>query len=400
MSVSPAMDSQKIEGRTEAVPTVMVVDDVPDNLRRLSQMLGKYGYKVMPAQDGEMALEAAAASPPDLILLDIRMPGMDGYQVCTHLKDDPNLKDIPVIFVSALDDTADIVNGFSVGGVDYVTKPFQQEEVLSRVKTHLDLRRYQQSLQRRTEELSHTVEQLQAEIQERIRVEAAIKHEQCVLRRLLQSSDHERQLIAYEIHDGLAQHLVAATMYFESFFGIVKDDPKAATETYEAGMQMLRRGLAETRQLINNVRPPILDDEGILAAINHLVSDYRGPNAPAIEFHDDLRVDRLNPVLENAIFRITQEGLNNACKYSQTDRIRVDLRQEDESSIRTEIRDWGVGFDPNLVKEGCFGLEGIRERARLLGGKAVVVSLPGEGTHIVAEFPLLLRDSLEVEMAT
>ena len=394
MSGSPSTDVLADASRTETIPTIMVVDDVPDNLRRLSQMLGKYGYKVMPAQDGEMALKAATAAPPDLILLDIRMPGMDGYQVCMRLKDDPRLKEVPVIFVSALDDTADIVNGFAVGGVDYVTKPFQQEEVLARVKTHLDLRRFQQSLEHRTQELSQTVKQLQTEIQERIRVEAAIKHEQCVLRRLLQSSDHERQLIAYEIHDGLAQHLVAATMFLESFYNLREEDAEAAAEAHTAGMNMLRQGLAETRQLINNVRPPILDDEGIRAAISHLVSDYRGPNAPSIEFHDDVQVDRLNPILENAIFRITQEGLNNACKYSQAERIRVDLLQQDNNFIRTEIRDWGIGFDPNVVKEGCFGLEGIRERARLLGGRAVVVSLPGQGTQIVAEFPLLLRDSL------
>lgn len=374
------------------MPSILVVDDVPDNLRRLSQMLGKYGYKVRPAQDGEMALKAATTAPPDLILLDIRMPGMDGYEVCRRLKEDPQLKEIPVIFVSALDDTADIVNGFAVGGVDYVTKPFQQEEVLARVRTHIDLRRFQRSLEERSRELSETVDKLQAEVAERIRAEDAILHEQGILRRLVQSSDHERRLISYEIHDGLAQQLAAATMYFDTFQNLRNQNADEAAEAYTAGMNMLRQSLVEARRLINNVRPPVLDDEGILAAISHLVSDYRGPDAPLIEFHDDVRFDRLNPVLENALYRITQEGLNNACKYSQTNRVRVELVQRDNSSIRAEIRDWGVGFDPNVVKDGCFGLEGIRERARLLGGRAVVVSLPGQGTQIIAELPLLLPE--------
>lgn len=381
-------DSSDMEG----VPSVLVVDDVPDNLRRLSQMLAKYGYKARPAQDGEMALKAAETAPPDLILLDIRMPGMDGYEVCRRLKDDPRLKDIPVIFVSALDDTADIVNGFAVGGVDYVTKPFQQEEVLARVKTHIDLRRLQRSLEQRTQELSRTVELLKAEVEERIRAEATITHEQEVLRRLLQSSDHERRLIAYEIHDGLAQQLAAAAMYLDGSQNLRDQNAEEAAEAFTTGMHMLRQSLVEARRLINNVRPPVLDDEGIRAAINHLVSDYRGPDSPRIEFHDDVRFDRLDPILENAIYRITQEGINNACKYSRTNRVRVDLVQQDDTSVRTEIRDWGVGFDPNMVKDGCFGLEGIRERARLLGGHAVVVSLPGEGTQIVADFPLLLPE--------
>jgi signal transduction histidine kinase len=393
MSGSPATDMLVDTGSRQGVPSILVVDDVPDNLRRLAQMLGKYGYKVRPAQDGEMALKAAATAPPDLILLDIRMPGMDGYEVCRRLKEDPELREIPVIFVSALDDTADIVNGFAVGGVDYVTKPFQQEEVLARVRTHIDLRQSQRSLEQRTEELSHTVERLQAEVAERIRAEAAITHEQGVLRRLLQSSDHERRLIAYEIHDGLAQQLAAATMYFEGSQYFRMEDAEEAAEAYTAGTNMLRQALVETRRLINNVRPPVLDDEGIRAAIAHLVSDYRGPDAPHIEFYDDVHFDRLNPILENAIYRITQEGLNNACKYSHTNRVRVELVQQDDTSVRAEIRDWGVGFEPNTVKDGCFGLEGIRERARLLGGRAVIVSLPGQGTQIIAEFPLLLPET-------
>jgi signal transduction histidine kinase len=392
MSSATALETQVDANDKEDTPSILVVDDVPDNLRRLSQMLGKYGYRVRPAQDGEMALKAAATAPPDLILLDIRMPGMDGYEVCRHLKDDPKLSEIPVIFVSALDDTADIVNGFLVGGVDYVTKPFQQEEVLARVRTHIDLRRVRRSLEQRSEELTHTVDQLQAEVQERIRAEAAITREQGILRRLLQSSDHERRVIAYEIHDGLAQQLAAACMYFETFENLRKENADASTEAYTAGVTTLRRSLVEARRLINNVRPPVLDDEGIRAAVQHLVSDYRGPDAPLIEFQDEISFDRLNPVLENAIYRVTQEALTNACKYSKANRVRVELTQQGDAWIRAEIRDWGVGFDPTLVRDGCFGLEGIRERARLLGGRAVVVSLPGQGTQIVAEFPLLLPE--------
>ena len=126
---------------------ILIVDDTPANLRLLSKMLAEQGYHVRPVPDGSLALAAVQAEPPDLILLDIRMPKMNGYQVCEHLKADAPTCDIPIIFISALDATQDKVRAFAVGGVDYITKPFQVEEVLARVETHLTLRNLQKQLQ-------------------------------------------------------------------------------------------------------------------------------------------------------------------------------------------------------------------------------------------------------------
>jgi putative two-component system response regulator len=120
---------------------LLVVDDTPANLELLSQMLGERGYRVRPVLSGELALKSAAAEPPDLVLLDIRMPGMDGFEVCRRLKRDEKLRDIPVIFLSALTDTEEKIRAFDDGGVDYVTKPFQIQEIEARVQTHLKLRR-------------------------------------------------------------------------------------------------------------------------------------------------------------------------------------------------------------------------------------------------------------------
>ena len=109
---------------------VLIVDDTPANLRLLSNMLMEHGYKVRSVINGQMALMAARAAPPDLILLDIRMPDMNGYEVCEALKAEEATADVPIIFISALDETEDKVRAFTAGGVDYVTKPFQFEEVL------------------------------------------------------------------------------------------------------------------------------------------------------------------------------------------------------------------------------------------------------------------------------
>ena len=127
--------------------SILVVDDTPANLQVLSGMLKDRGYKVRPVPSGNLALQAARRDPPDLILLDINMPEMNGYEVCQHLHADDKLKGIPVIFISALTEQLDKVKAFATGGVDYITKPFQMEELHARVETHLKLRRLQIELE-------------------------------------------------------------------------------------------------------------------------------------------------------------------------------------------------------------------------------------------------------------
>lgn len=145
---------------------ILAVDDKPENLRLLSSILSDRGYEVRKAISGQMALTAARTMLPDLILLDINMPGMDGYEVCTYLKADEQTREVPVIFISALDDVLDKIKAFNVGGNDYITKPFHPEEVVARVGNQLTILRQRSSLQERTL-------QLEAEIQARQRAEEA-----------------------------------------------------------------------------------------------------------------------------------------------------------------------------------------------------------------------------------
>ena len=126
---------------------ILIVDDTPANLRLLTSILADEGYHPRPVPNGPLALQAAAGRQPDLILLDIRMPGMNGYEVGMELKDNPSTSEIPIIFISALGSIEDKVKAFQVGGVDYITKPFHAEEVLARVETHLSLRRLQKQQQ-------------------------------------------------------------------------------------------------------------------------------------------------------------------------------------------------------------------------------------------------------------
>lgn len=139
---------------------ILVVDDTPQNLHLLVDILTKYEYKVRPVPNGKLALSAAQISPPDLILLDMMMPDLNGYEVCKQLKSNPITKDIPVIFISAVSETVDKVKAFAIGGADYITKPFQMHEVLMRVKNQLALKSMQQELTAKNDHLKQTITQL------------------------------------------------------------------------------------------------------------------------------------------------------------------------------------------------------------------------------------------------
>ena len=125
---------------------ILIVDDIAANLNVLCQALEPEGYNVIAAPSGDVALKIATQTPPDLILLDIMMPSIDGFGACRRLKAEPTTADVPVIFITAKDETQSIIDGFKVGGVDYITKPFRHEEVRARVRTHLTIKQLRDGL--------------------------------------------------------------------------------------------------------------------------------------------------------------------------------------------------------------------------------------------------------------
>lgn len=193
--MSPSSTPQK--GR------VLIVDDTPANLRLLTALLSEHGHTVHAANGAEPALRFLQATPPDIVLLDIRMPGMNGYEVCAMLKADPATRDIPVIFISAADQAQDKVQAFAAGGVDYVVKPFQSDEVLARVATHLTLRSLQRDLEARVEERT-------AEL---LRAREDVMRQQRLLQGII---DHSAALIHVKARDG---RYLLANRRFQAVFG-------------------------------------------------------------------------------------------------------------------------------------------------------------------------------------
>jgi PAS domain S-box-containing protein len=229
------------------------------------------------------------------------------------------------------------------------------------------------------------------DITERKKAAQAILDEQKLLRRLIDLQERERRFLSYEIHDGFAQQITGALFHLDAFKRSRGNDDSQAEKNLERAAAMLRRSIDETRRLISGLRPPILDESGILAAIEYLACEFRERSGIDIMFVHDLHAIRLAPPLESAVFRIVQESLANACRHSGSDFIRVELNRSDER-LEIVVFDEGAGFDPAAVPEDRFGLRSIRERARLLGGEARVESAPGDGCRVRAFLPLVLAE--------
>jgi two-component system sensor histidine kinase/response regulator len=284
---------------------ILIVDDTRANLELLSSMLQSRGYRVRPAPSGELALQAAQREAPDIVLLDINMPGMSGYEVCERMKADPKLAAVPVIFVSALGETLDKVKGFGLGAVDYVTKPFDLEEVEVRVSTHLELSRLRRQLEFHNRHLEELVDQRTRQLAE--------AHARLAI--LDQAKSDFLGLISHEVRTPLVGVFGAAEMLLE----ICSADPAAAEcgEIYKHSRRRLMTLLDDALLLteigagaVALAHPPslleeILDQALALAAPFAQFRGVRMMPAPKglalVRGHPDHHVRALQSLLETAV---------------------------------------------------------------------------------------------------
>ncbi len=371
--------------------SILIVDDTPFNLSLIVDYLTQYGFTIRIARSGEMALKRVAYDPPSLILLDVVMPGMDGFETCRRLKADPATRHIPVIFMTALANPADKVRGFEVGAVDYVTKPLQQEEVLARITTHLRLHDLTRSLQEQNELLEARYEL------EKARLLEAVHQQKEQLRRLnlelTRIQENERRQLAQELHDEMGQTLTAITMDLITVRQLLPSEtPPLAQERLAEALELTERTLEQIRELSLNLRPPMLDDLGLIPTLRWYINRYARRVQVETVLEAEGMEDRLPADLETTIYRVLQEALTNVARHAQAGRVWVRLERQADR-ILAQVADDGRGFDVQSVlaaDNGAqgMGLVGMQERVSLAGGTLQIESEPGKGTVVRFTLPL------------
>ncbi|MBW4521404.1 MAG: response regulator [Scytolyngbya sp. HA4215-MV1] len=354
---------------------ILIVDDTPDNLRLLSAMLIDQGYEVRSVKSGSAAFMVMQAELPDLILLDINMPEMTGYEVCQRLMIDPQTQEIPVIFISALNEAFDKVKAFSIGGVDYISKPFQVIEVLVRVENQLKVRRLQTQLQERNQQLQTAETELRH----------ALEHERTLNQQIEElAAIAERHRIARDIHDSLGHALVALNIQMETALDLWQDNLDEAYRLVQEAKKMGSDALKSVRESVSEIRTDPLPDQSLEQIVAQLVEEFRRITNIPLDCQIHLP-HTPSQRTRTAVYRIVQEGLTNINKHAGATAVILRL-QAIETGLQITLQDNGRGFQVDTHHRG-FGLQGIQERVSALGGELQIVSQPEAGCCITVRLP-------------
>ncbi|MCL5269827.1 MAG: hybrid sensor histidine kinase/response regulator [bacterium] len=328
-------------------PTLLVVDDTPDNVVVLSSLL-KDSYRIKVATCGPKALKiAVTGEPPDLVLLDIMMPGMDGYEVCRRLKENAALRDIPVIFLSALNEAEDKVKAFQAGGVDYVTKPFQSEEVRARVETHLKIRRLQVKLVERNKQLQQANDNLQAAHGELTRKNRQLEQLNAEKNRFL-------GMAAHDLRNPISAIGGYCSLFLGGILGELTDQQRQIIERVKISSKFMHQLLEDLLDISQieagklELRLAPVDLAALIADNVKLNRMFAEKKQIGIKF-----VPRCAPPPLNLDAAKIEQVLNNlssnAIKFSQPGtEITVELITEDDQLVIV-VRDQGQGIAPHEI---------------------------------------------------
>ena len=345
---------------------VLIVDDDLTARETLVAMLEGENYDLQLAKDGIQALQMLEHIQPDLILLDVMMPGMDGYEVCRRIRSTAQLAAVPIILLTALDDRDSLVRGIESGADDFLSKPADRRELTARVRTITRLNRYRMLIEQR-ENIRHMAE------------------------RTVAAQEEERQRISRELHDDLGQALTTHLLALRN----LQDDLSLPVETMFERLQSLYNQsyemLVKVRRLARDLRPPVLDTLGLKVAMQTYCAEFTRRTQMKVIFEADSSLPVFPDIYNVTLYRVLQEALTNIVKHAQASQVWVDLSVE-ENTVNMTVQDNGIGFSEASSRSNGIGLAGLRERVTIAGGTLNVNSTPKRGTILSAQFPLSNND--------
>jgi signal transduction histidine kinase len=342
---------------------ILIVDDDPLGIDTLQSILEGQGYDIASANNGRTALQKADELLPDLILLDVMMPGMDGFEVCSRIRATPKLAEVPIIILTALDDRPSRLRGIESGADDFLTKPVDRQELRLRVNTVLRLNRYRTLLTQR-EYLRQMAE------------------------RVVTAQEEERKRLSRELHDDLGQGLIAHALSLRN----LQSELTAQSDLLNTRLATL---IADTNQIIHrmhtlahNIRPTLLDTLGLRSALETHCREFSFRTGLPVIFEADLKLPEMPDLYSITLYRILQETLTNVIKHAHAKQVWVELSIE-EHNIALTIQDNGIGIAINEDEpRNGIGITSLRERLTLVGGELVISSSATKGTIISARLPI------------
>jgi signal transduction histidine kinase len=367
-------------------PRVLIADDNSDMRQYLARLLSEQ-YEVETVADGQEALQATHKHPPDLIVSDIMMPILDGFELLKALRADEHTRTIPVVLLSARAGEESRVEGIQAGADDYLIKPFSARELLARVSGRLDIARLQRD---RESQLRLNQAELERRVQERTQELLNASQELRELSaRILQAQDEERRRIARELHDGAGQ-LIAALGMEASNLATERDRLSSRAASSLGNIESLVVHMTQDiRTMSHLLYPPLLDDVGLQSALKDYVTGFAERSGIQISLDFPAAIERLDRDYELSLFRIIQECLTNIHRHSGTKTANIRIVQDDETLV-LEVRDEGRGMPERLSeiqsRGSGVGIRGMRERVLQLSGTMSIES-DSSGTRIQAAIP-------------
>jgi signal transduction histidine kinase len=361
-----------------SVASILIVDDDQGSLKALQELLQGLGQNLVLANSGEAALRRVLKEEFAVILLDARMPGIDGFETARLIRERRRSRHTPIIFITgAYEDVGSVFRGYEVGAVDYIVKPLDPRVLKSKVSIFVELHAKNAALHREIAEHKLTEQRLR-ESEENLRALAA----------RLQSVREEEQIrIAREVHDGLGQQLTGLKMDLTWLVGKLQTDQEPLVKKIGSMFLLIDETIHSVRKIASGLRPELLDEAGLAAAIEWHAKDFQQRTGIRCLLDVPPDSDGLGPERSTALFRIFQEVLTNVARHANATRVDVSMRREDET-FTLEVRDNGNGIAPATVHDPrSLGLLGMRERVLPFSGRIEISGSRGKGTRVLVSLP-------------